>query len=47
MLSIFAASFVMTSCGEGDHDPLDVKSVNAEYSLELNQTWYEFYETSM
>ena len=44
MLSIVAAAFAMTSCGEEDHDPLDVKSVNAEYSLELSQTWYEFFD---
>lgn len=43
MLSIVAA-FAMTSCGEEDHDPLDVKSVNAEYSLELSESWYEFYD---
>lgn len=44
MLSIFAATFAVTSCGEGDNDPLDVKSVNVEYSIELSTTWYEFYD---
>ena len=44
MLSIAAFLFATTSCGEADNDPLDVKSVNAEYSIELNEIWYEFYD---
>ena len=44
MLSIIAVAFGTASCGENDNDPLDVKSVNVEYSLELGQTWYDFYD---
>ena len=44
MLSMIAVAFGTTSCGEEDNDPLDVKSVNAEYSLELSQLWFDFYD---
>lgn len=36
---------VISSCGENeDHDPNDVKSVNVEYSVDLGNTWFDYYD---
>lgn len=37
---------VFVSCGNNDDaiDPNDVESVNVKYSLNLSQTWFDFYD---
>ncbi|MDE5870350.1 MAG: hypothetical protein K2H22_00170 [Muribaculaceae bacterium] len=52
MLGIFAVAFGTTSCDKindalEEHDPNDVKSVNVEYSMDLSQTWFEFYDITV
>lgn len=49
VLSIFAIAFGTTSCDKvdefmEDHDPQDVKSVNVEYSMDLSQTWFDYFD---
>lgn len=49
MLGIFAIAFGTTSCDKvndflEEHDPNDVKSVNVEYSMELSQTWFDYFD---
>lgn len=52
MIGFLGACGLMTSCDKVDdildtHEPTDVKSVNVEYSMDLSQTWFDFYDITI
>ena len=52
IVGFLGACGMMTSCDKVDdildtHDPNDVKSVNVEYSMDLSQTWFDFYDITV
>lgn len=52
MIVFFGACGLMTSCDKVDdildtHEPTDVKSVNVEYSMDLSQSWFEFFDITV
>lgn len=52
MIGFLGAFGLMTSCDKVDdildtHEPTDVKSVNVEYSMDLSQTWFDFYDITV
>ena len=52
IVGFLGACGMMSSCDKVDdiletHDPNDVKSVNVEYSMDLSQTWFDFYDITV
>lgn len=52
MIGFLGACGLMTSCDKVDdildtHEPTDVKSVNVEYSMDLSQTWFDFFDITV
>ncbi len=44
LMCALGLSLGMSSCDNNDDDPLAIKSINVEYSLNLNQTWFDFFD---
>ena len=44
MLLLFVAVGFASCNSEDDLDPMAIKSINAEYSVKLNQLWFDYYD---
>lgn len=44
MLLLFVAVGFVSCNSEDDLDPMAIKSINAEYSVKLNQLWFDYYD---